>query len=135
MLIKKEQIMENLSTTYPQPFPAMVYIGKSKWDNETQVATCGWCKTENFKGATIRKIMQPTFRIMVQSIKEAKTLEKMVHDVLDAKFGHRAFVWGCCSDMNGNKPNRSDEWWYCSASDIEAVLTELTIKGEYREKS
>ena len=130
---KGENMKNDLSTTYPQAFPAMVYIGKSRWDDESAVATCGWCETVNFKGATLRKIMKPTFRIMVNSVKEAKTLEKMVHDVLDAKFGPRAFVYGCCSDMAGDKPNRSDEWWYCSTSDIETILTELTIKGDYRE--
>jgi hypothetical protein len=133
MFNTKGENMKNLSTTYPQAFPAMVYIGKSRWDDESAVSTCGWCETVNFKGATIRKIMKPTFRIMVQTIKEAKILEKLVHKELDAKFGPRAVVFGCCALRQGAKPNRSDEWWYCTTSEIEAVLTELTIKGDYRD--
>lgn len=124
--------MKNLSTTYPQAFPAMVYVGSSNWEDE-KASSCGWCKTDNYEGAVIRKIMKPTFRIMVQTQKEAKRLEKLVHKELDARFGPRAVVFGCCALRQGAKPNRSDEWWYCTTSEIEAVLTELTIKGDYRE--
>ena len=125
--------MKNLSTTYPQAFPAMVYVGKSNWEDE-KASTCGWCRTENFEGAVIRKIMKPSLRIMVLSEKEAETLEQLVHAELDAKFGPRAAVFGCNSLRQGEKPNRSDEWWFCTTSDIEEILTRITIKGDYREK-
>jgi len=130
MLNTKEKKM-NLSTTYPQAFEALVYIGYSQWPNETNVATCGWCKINELKHAQIRKIMVPTFRIMLRTEAEAYQMEKKIHDILDQKFGGgskykgRAFVWGCCSEMGGNKPNRSDEWWYCSTDDIEKVAMEL----------
>ena len=92
--------MKNLSSTYPQAFPAMVYVGKSNWEDE-KASTCGWCKTENFEGAVIRKIMKPSLRIMVLSEKEAETLEQLVHAELDAKYGPRSAVFGCNSLRQG----------------------------------
>ena len=73
----------NLSTTYPQAFEALVYIGYSQWPNETNVATCGWCKINELKHAQIRKIMVPTFRIMLRTEAEAYQMEKRIHGILD----------------------------------------------------
>ena len=77
--------------------------------------------------------MKPSFRIMVQNQREAERLERLVHTELDAQFGPRAAVFGCCALRDGAKPNRSDEWWYCTTSEIEEILTKITIKGAYRE--
>jgi len=120
-----------LSTTYPQDnyFTHIVYIGKSMWENEENVATCGYCAADNLESAEIRKIMKPVLTIAMRSKREAEKLEKTIHRELDRRYGARAAVWGCCALRGGDKPNRSDEWWVCSPEEIQEVMFKI-FSGE-----
>ena len=110
-------------------FTHFVYIGKSRLPNEDGVATCGWCDMDTFESAQIRKIMEPTCTIALRSEDEARRLEKTIHRELDRQFGPRAMIWGGCTLRNGDKPNRSDEWWWCSPQEIQEIMFNITTGG------
>lgn len=110
-------------------FTHFVYIGESRLPEEGNVATCGYCATENFESAQLRKIMKPVCTIAMRSKAEAEKLEKTIHRELDRRYGARAAVWGCCALRGGDKPNRSDEWWVCSSREIQSVMFRI-MSGE-----
>ena len=105
----------------------MVYMGQSTYTQEGGCWTVGWCTEDTYKGAKSRKSMKVHYTWHFSTKKQAMNAETTAHNKMDKMFGKRANVQHGLQDMQGEKPNRSGEWWYISnVSQLKTIQNVIT---------
>ena len=68
-----------------------------------------------------------------QAEAEARKAEKTAHVKMDKMFGKRANVRDGLQDRKGQKPNRTDEWWYITNTAQLFTIQNVIIKTKQTE--
>jgi hypothetical protein len=105
----------------------LVYMGQSTYSQEGGSWTVGWCTEDTLDGAKSRKSMRVHYTWHFSTQKQARNAETTAHNKMDKMFGKRSQVLHGLQDMKGEKPNRSDEWWYISnVSQLKTIQNVIT---------
>ena len=111
----------------------VVYIGQSLYIGEGNCWTIGHATVDTLEDAEARKSSETHFAFYFKTKAEAERVERLAHKKADGLFGGRASVKHGLNDRNGDKPNRSGEWWY--VKNFGQMLTIFDVINKQKQKN